>query len=374
MDINSQFSNYFPSVADILYGSYIKYDRLYEMTKFAFYGKTDSNDVNIFIDLYSIYRSIYIRGTNITINDSYAIASCSINLAIHLRAYFETRHNVNSKVYLIYGGARPSHIFGELSVYNAKNICMENNNSLIKQLISDNLEVISIIAPYLFDIFSVVDYENEFSVIVSSIINKGNGSPNIIYTKDALAYQLVAFKPRTFIYRPKKSNNVDVSWVVTKSTLFNAYRHGELGNKRKWETKLDVRIFSIYQTLSGVKSRSIRSIVNTTSAIGLLENAVDSNIFANGYNASLAMLTPEISPFGKLVQLGIGKLFQDPNTVKELISTFRSIDLPYQTAIYESSPACIKASEWLVNLYNPQEVRNINDKYFTKYPLDLNRV
>ena len=51
--MNNVDPNYYPNVADILYGSYIKYDRLFEMTKFAFYGKTDSNDVNIFIDVYS---------------------------------------------------------------------------------------------------------------------------------------------------------------------------------------------------------------------------------------------------------------------------------------------------------------------------------
>ena len=47
----SDISNGMPSVADIMYGSYIRYDRLFEMTKYAFYGKTDSDNVNVFIDL-----------------------------------------------------------------------------------------------------------------------------------------------------------------------------------------------------------------------------------------------------------------------------------------------------------------------------------
>ena len=356
-----------PSIADVLYGSYIRYDRLFEMTKFAFYGKTDSNDVNIFIDLYSIYKSIYTKGTNITINDSYVIASLSINLAIHLRAYFESRHNVNSKVYLIYGGARPTHIISSnYPEYNSKNIVMEDSNPYIKQLIADNLEVLNIMTPYLFDIFSIVDYENEFSVIASSIIDKGNGSPNIVCTKDPLSYQLVAFKPRTFIYRPKKKGVIDASWVVTKSTLYNAYRYAELGLSKQFDTRLNVKMFSIYQAISGVKSRSIKSIKNGNATIGILENAVDQNIFSNGYNASFSMMYPDLSPLQFIADSTI--------PVDEVIKRFRSIDLTFQTTLYEVNSSSIRVSERLINLYNPQEVRNINDRYFTAYPLDLNRV
>ena len=356
-----------PSIADILYGSYIRYDRLFEMTKYAFYGKTDSNDVNIFIDLYSIYKGIFTRGANITINDSYVIASLSINLAIHLRAYFETRHNVHSKVYLIYGGSRPIHIMtSDLPEYNAANILMEDSNQYIRQLIADNMEVLDIMTPYLHDIFSVVDYENEFSVIVSSIIDSAEKYPNIICTKDPLAYQLVAFKPRTFIYRPKKKGNIDASWVVTKSTLYNAYRYAELGLTKQFDTKLDVKMFSIYQAISGVKSRSIKSIKNGNATIGILEDAIDRNIFFNGYNASLTMMNPDISPLQFIANSSL--------PVDEVIKRFRSIDLPFQTSLYQSNPSSIRASERLINLYNPQEVRNINDRYFTMYPLDLNRV
>ena len=262
--MNNVDPNYYPNIADILYGSYIRYDRLYEMTAFAFYGKTDSNDVNIFIDVYSILKSLFQRGKNIKITDSYCIASCIINLAIHLRAYFYTRHRVNTKIFIIYGGARPLDVINIFPTYNIKNIQMEDSNDFMKQLIRDNLEVVNILCPYLDDIFSIIDYENEFSVIASAIIDDMNNVseykvPNIIYSKDQLAYQLVAFKPRTFLYRPKKRSNADCSWVVTKSTLYDSYRYGELELKQQEDKfkPLDVKMFSIYQAIAGVKSRSI---------------------------------------------------------------------------------------------------------------------
>lgn len=359
---------YYPNAADILYGSFIKYDRLFEMTRYAFYGKTDSENVNIYIDVYSILKSLYTRGTNIQINDSYAIASCIINLAIHLRAYFDTRHRVASKIYIVYGGARPTNAIVQYSPYNMKNIQMEDSNLYLKQLIIDNLEIIKILCPYLYDIFAVVDYENEFSVIVSALIDLDDDKgkiPNIIYSKDPLAYQLVAFKPRTFLYRPKKRNNMDCSWVVTKSTLYNSYRYGELGLTKQFDTSLDVRMFSIYQAIAGVKSRNILSNRNGNATVKLLEKAVQNNVFANGYNANGIMRDNQ----------AFTDLCNTENISHiDLICRFISIDLLHQTMLYKSTPNFIGATAGIINLYNPQEVRNINDKYFHVYPLDLNRV
>ena len=361
--------NYYPNAADILYGSYIRYDRLYEMTYYAFYGKTDSSDVNIFIDVYSILKSLFQRGRNIRITDSYCIASCIINLAIHLRAYFYTRHHVNTKLFIIYGGARPSNAISVYPSYNIKNIQMEDSNDYLKQLVRDNMEVINILCPYLDDIFAIVDYENEFSVIASAIIDDMNADagykvPNIIYSKDQLAYQLVAFKPRTFLYRPKKRANMDCSWVVTKSTLYDSYRYGELELKQQsTSTSLDVRMFSIYQGIAGVKSRSVSSFRNGNVTIKLLEKAVSEGVFSMGYN------------LGALIRDQSLLKIQDKNPPPpDTINKISAIDLDHQTMLYKSTPAYIGLPTSIINLYNPQEIRNINDRYFQVYPLDLNRV
>ena len=366
---NTPNFNYYPNVADIIYGSYIKYDRLFEMTKFAFYGKTDAQEINIYIDVYSILKGIFTKGTNIKIDDSYVIASCIINLAIHLRAYFETRHRVSSKIFIIYGAARPVNAISIYPSYNARNIQMEDSNSFLKRIIKDNLDVISILCPYLYDIFAVIDYDNEFSTIASALIDSsgetGFKSPNVIYSKEPLAYQLVAFKPRTFLYRSKKRAFEDCSWVVTKSTLYNAYRYAELELSKEIETTLDVKMFSIYQSIAGLKSRTIPSIKNANSTIKVLEKAIKNNVFSMGYNVSAVTRTEE-SPFEKLALAGV-----DCN---ELIQRFSAIDLNYQTMLYKATPNFIGASSGIINLYNPQEVRNINDKYFQTNPLDLNRV
>lgn len=365
-----QNQEYFPTIADILYGSFIRYDRLYEMTKFAFYGKTDSDHVNIYIDAYSILKTLYTRGNNIQVDDSCVIASCLINLAIHIRAYFESRHRVSSKVFIVYGGARPREAFVNYYDYNAKNIIMEDSNAVMKNLIIDNLNVVSILCPYLHDIFCVVDYENEFSVLASTLIDMqnedGRKTPNIVYSKEPLAYQLVAFKPYTFLYRPKKKMSEDASWVVTKSTLYAAYLYGETNLKKELNLNLDVRMFSIFQSIAGVRSRNLNAIKNANLTVKLLDLAVASNIFANGYNANSIFYTNP-NPFEKVF---------DGSKIDAAMVTnrFAAIDLPFQTMLFKSSIASRDMLVGLINLYDPQEVRNINDRYFQKYPLDLNRV
>lgn len=350
-------------IADLLYSGFIRYERLYEMTKYAFYGKTDSNNVDIYIDAYSILKVLYSRGPSLQVKDSCVIASCLINLAIHLRAYFESRHNVCSKVYIIYGGARPRSALTSYPRYNEKNILMEESDSIIKNLIIDNLNIVKILCPYLYDIFCVVDMENEFSVIASSLIDESE-NPRIIYSKESLAYQLVAFKPMTFLYRPKKSMNQDNSWVVTKSSLYNAYRYGELKLKKQIDTQLNPKTISIYQAISGVRSRSMNSLKNANSTITILTNAIASNIFSNGYNANSILHS---HPFEDI----FGGTNVNP---AEVVDRFKAIDLPYQTMLYKSAIEFKDTLSGLINLYDPQEVRNINDKYFRRYPLDLNRV
>lgn len=368
--MNNPNGVYIPHAADILFGNYIRYDRLFELTKHAFYGRSDATETDIYIDAYSILRSLY-KPNQMIIADSNVIASCLINLAIHLRAYFWTRHAVNSRVFIIYGGARknPEQALS-YDLYNFKNIQMEDSNSYLQGIIKDNLDIVNTLTPYLYDIYSVVDYNNEFGVIASNLISHlsqtdGKNNPKIIYSKDLMSYQLVAYQSMCFMYRPKRKMNDDISWVVTKSGLYPSYRYAELGLTKELESSLHYQMFSIYQSLSGIKTRAIPSLKNGTQSIKILEDAVMNNVFANGYNF-------------------INKSHQDPRVVEffakygvdygRLLTNFSLIDLRYQSILYQSTQEYLQLPSILTNLYNPQELRNINDRYFTKYPLDLNRV
>ena len=222
MDYNNQSHQ---DLFNVLLSNYIQYGRMTAMTKYAMsrlMAEPESNSfiesqsrpcLNVFIDVYSLIRQIYNRFGSIMIKDSYAIASSFINLAIHIRSFFYTRCNgMNTKIYIIYGGAKTTNVptpDGKISsiIYNEKNNLMEQTNSRLYQLILDNLKIMEILCPYLNDIFCINDYTNEFISVASKVIDMyGNGNINIIYSKDPMAYQLVPFKSKTFLFRPKKKN------------------------------------------------------------------------------------------------------------------------------------------------------------------------
>lgn len=351
------------NLAQMLYSSYIRYDRMYEMTKFAFYG-SNATKVNVYVDVYSLLRNLYSKYQNIEIRDSYAIASCMINLAIHIRGYFESRHHTATKIYLIYGGSR----LLEFPEYNAKNILMENSDSRMHKLIIDNLEVMQILCPYLNDIFFIADINNEFSTIASYIIteiNKDDKAPNIIYSKSQLAYQLVAYMGRTFLYRPKKSMGADVSWVATKSTLINAYRLAELKLKKE-VPHIDYKLMNVYQTISGVRDRSIPSLINATNAVKKIKYLVDCGLLLDGYNSYGLLKNNSQTEICRVYSLmGLDE--------EACMNRMYVIDLLSSLYKYSNTPQALELSKSIVNLYDPETVKNINNKYFDIYPLDLNR-
>lgn len=359
-------------IDEILYGSFIQYTRLYEMTKYAFYGKSDANSVNIFIDVYSIIKSLFSRGLNITVDDYCVISSCMINLATHLRAYFETRHHVSSKIYIIYGGARPRHVLSQVPEYNSKNIFTEDSNIFMKELLVNDLDIMKLLCPYLYDIFCIVDYENEFSVISGFIIDmirsRGNTDPCIIYSKDDFAYQLVATKSKTYLYRPKKKYTEDLSWVVTKSTLYDAYRYGELGLKKQIPCFFNIGLISLYQTIAGMRSRSLSSFKNANSTIKIIESGIVDGIIIDGYNGGTIL-----SNHGMEIVCSLIRNFNGFSP-EQVLNRFASIDLLNQISIFANTPNATEVIPNIVNLYAPDEVRAINNQYFQKYPLDLNRV
>ena len=87
------------------------------------------------------------------------------------------------------------------------------------------------------------------------------------------------------------------------------------------------------------------------------------NILLNGYNPSaLNGITFEL-------------LFKDTSIdYMDIRNRYNAIDLQNQTTIFKSRPDSSNVFKNIINLYDPDSVRNINSKYFQKYPLDLNRV
>lgn len=90
-------------VETILYGSFVKMDRMQQLTVNTFSNTSiaSATNLNIFIDLYSVLKSIFSESYRTDISDYTSITSGIVNMCSHYRTFFK-RLSVRTKFYLIY--------------------------------------------------------------------------------------------------------------------------------------------------------------------------------------------------------------------------------------------------------------------------------
>ena len=321
--------------------NYITYDSLFALNKRAFYERSDANEVNIFIDMHSLISDIFTRDFNFIYKDSNVITSSIINLCAHLRNYYYTRHRVWAKFYIVFAWNKPLYLRELFPEYNAHKIMAEETKNVELTLINENCNTLTTLCPYLPNIHFIYGGDYETTVVIGSLIrNIGKeGIPNIIYTRDSYEYLAVCNLPLTFIFRPKKSNKIDTSYLVTKTNLIDSYIENEL---KQVKTNLisEYSKFPIYLSYAGIKSRELHGVLQFKNALNQISN-----------NKPFFFTVEELDRVNKLAQVA---------------------DLPYNMTMFQNSNEYLEIPKALLDFYNPEEVKTINNIYFTSYPLDLN--
>lgn len=348
------------NVDQIIYGSYIKYDRLKELTLSAFRNST-ATKINIYIDMYSILLGVY--RANTLIGDYSVITSTIINLCAHLRSYFWFTHKVTSKIFIV-NSTNTSRLNRQFyHKYNAKNIGTMHAFPRILDMVQHNISLMEILVPYLPDIF-FIDGEEEVGVMILNTKMKqssiGNNDPNIVISKDLYAYQLPAIDPSFIIYRPKKYKGQDESFYVDNSNVVSQY----IATTRDRSsldphilTLINPALLSMIISLSNFPSRGLKSVYNIRTTCNKILQAIENRIMVNNYNYDYTLF----------------KILQPENTTENIGNRFKAIDLNFQYSLYKDSPLANDMS-WYINLIDDNAVRDINDKYFRANPLDLNRL
>ena len=350
------------SIEQLMYKNFIKYNKLIEMVNSAFVG-SNATSINIFIDVYSMVKTLY-KNPNILIEDYSSLTSSIINLCAHLRDFFRTRYNTMSKIYIISSRNTPSINETILPFYNNAVKSSMINTPVIDSMITGNIELLKTLCPYLPDIFFIKG-TYETGVYIYDIMCKnemlGNCNPNIIITRDPYNFQLIPMKENTVIFRPKKRNGVDSSYYLDKKNLFKTFLITDRLIIIKDKMILDPGLFSVFLALSKLPERSIKSLFNTTKTIKMLTEAVVDLRLHNGYNSDMTVVWNSIykDSFGSIGY----------STFK---SRFDVIDIQSQHYSFANSP--YSKAVTFPNLYDPETVKLINNKYFKKIPLDLNRL
>lgn len=362
------------SPENILYGYYIKYFKLRELTLQEFQNtpNANANKVNIYIDLYDMLYSLYTNKVNI--QDSFAISSAIINLAAHLRGYFRRTHRVETKIYLVYGATNSEMqekiIFGG---YNRKGKEIISQNPAINKSISEVFEQLEMLCKYIEEVYFIRVNEFETSVAIFDRILKEEAKdisvPNIVITKALYAYQIPAYTQNTRIYRPLKSKGEDRSYVINKSNCLYAYFFDRGSNANLTEDldvilkQLSPELINVLMTLAGIRTRGLRPLANINISIKEIYKLVSNNLIINGYNSMIDYPTNVYPMDHSMV---------DHKT--EIIGRYKGIDLITQHMLFSQSIHAQAIEQYVIDLLDDDGVRYIAGKYYSKYPLDINNL
>lgn len=348
-----------------LLGNYIGYDRLYSMTIPSLYGdRQDATSINIFIDLNSYLKRLWDpRGYSYKADN--VLAASIINACSHYRNYFWTRHMIKSNIYLVWGNNTPTYQFPDYNAHYRERVASASVRGA-QELLDTNIKALEFLCPYLPQVYFLNGGMNEASAIIYTLASDST-IPNIVLTKDVYAYQLVAYCPNTFIYRPKKqyidNQIVDASWVVMKKNLYKAMKY-EMHLKTATDCPSHARYLEFVLALSGLRDRHVKGIMTfnraCTTVASMEEDRPECFQDINNFEYTLLFDTPERCK-------GVG--FGEPG---DLVARRNILSVSMAAEMLKRDPKYLNImNDGLQDLYNPQAVMEISDHEFVDYPLEL---
>ena len=345
------------TVYNLLLKNYFQYEKgRLELLK-LFYRKALDNGkpVDCYIDLNNFLSALFKRDEYM-IDDRMSIAASVINYCAHITEFFSSRFDIPTKIFVVYGNNRPMSAASILNEYDAHNEMERQARAPLMGIIEENLNLLNVLIPYIPNVYFIRDDNAEPAVIIRSLIrtlsSKGRKCARIIFTKDSYDFQLVATCPNTHVLRVKKTMNGELTYTISYFDFFKKI----LSIKTSIGDGISPELHSLYMAFAGCKDRNIRGIITWPRADKLIHESLAQGVILNGYNQSFA-LNPDYCP-----------MFQDVS----VYDRYCALDLIHQENIYAMSPSYANLTKGLVDLYDAQAVKEINNKYFRRYPLDLN--
>ena len=327
------------SVSRLMNYNKIRHNRLIDLTNIE-YCNSGANIINLYIDLNSMFRSIY--SPDVTIEDYLELTSSIINLCGYYRSFYRRYYDVHTRIYLVYSNNTPPENIMIYPEYNEKNKKMIDANKYTTSYIAKTLDLLSTICPYIPDIQFYIDY-CETGVMIEYLkeLQIKNFIPNIVLSRDAYNFQLVDENTKILVpYKEKdvSHNTIDSSYFVN---LQNAMYFYCLKNKSIIPIEyMDINgsYLPLFMALSRCPQRNIKSINKISKGLNMLR---DVDI--------------------------VNKIKSDVL----LQNRYYVCDIKQQLESYRVSAYRHITTSDIENLYNKEEIQNLNNKYFSKYPLEL---
>ena len=322
-----------------IYRECIRYERLFHLTKIAFYGSND-NEMNIFINIQPIMKSL-LRPDYLEFSSTVDLCSGILNIAAHYRGFFRSWFRTESKIYLVNSIGVPNHNLYE--GYNSELLHRYNTSSkYTHEIINNNLNLLKTLIPYIPEVY-YVEADCESAVTIYDLItNFSDDKPNLIISRDIYDRQLVGVCNKTVLYRP----NGERSYHVCKNNLYKGIIHEYKLNQNKYDfSNINPKLLSLLFTLHKLDSRNIKMLYSFPNVKSIIDNALTNKVLLNNYNSLIDW-----------------SRIQDKVTPQELQSRFEVIDVIYQHNYYKNLLPTLYDFR---DLYDPESVKAINNMYFT---------
>lgn len=351
---------YTTTVENEILSNYVKYNVLDNLI-YAHYQNSKANNLNIYIDIMSMFTDIILDERHIyTLGDDIILASTMINMCMHYKRFF-LRKNVQCKFFLIFGTNTPTINDSLVYKYNAKFKYLYSI-SRFKRYIEMNMKLLKYIVQFIPSVYYFDAKDNETSAFIKYAIEYF-GTPedyeNLIISKDILSFQLVSDTCK--VLRPKKYKGVDSSYIVDIydiwNVLINNIRHIRSEEIVSNNINLHQGLFTNVLAMSGIPERNIVSLTSTSHVLkSLLNNSISIN--SVGYNQSSLNKILDIVNKGVLENLG-----------NDIADRWKSINADFQCETIRNNPIY---SELILKDYEDNAaLMHLASKYFDKSPLHL---
>lgn len=370
--------------------TYMKYDEMAGLTSAIFSNSDMSSEeeVNVYIDLGSMVDKLY----NPTVDkstDPTELSAVILNLAGHIRAYFRSIHSVESTIFFVYS---PNDWSILRKMYHGWNDFYRDRRKKMPYLfkyINDSITIVKMICDYLPNVY-LIRSEAECGGMIYATIQKerenGNNHPNIIFTKEINLLQIPVYDERSFIYYKNNLRGGSVSIPITRENAFKSYikftkRYNpaydypdgivfvdpikgfiNVTNRVKSIGRMieefNPDTLDIFIALTNLPSRDLKHLLSWTCALKTLNEIKDDIFIINDIVAVYNDINYENKIFNKC-------------SLTQFVRRYQCVSIRHQAELYKQMPDYTQ--EYRIDLNDPNELKYLNDHYFIKNYIELNK-
>ena len=349
------------------YKSLVKYDKLTEFVN-LYYRDNDSNNIDLYIDISSFLLSMSHRDNviNMDTKDDLYISAWIINMCAHYRRFFSYRYGVFTTIFLIYRDLLDNGYMYRKVISPEYFRPVEERPDIINA-INLNISILKDMVKYIPDVeFICTKYEFGLKFLHIKNTRKYNKcSTSMIITNDIVNYQLAVKNESNNIcvVVPNKYNGEDITDFITADNAIYKY----LSHKKCSTTPCVVGDNNYYIPLilamSGFPKRNFKAIYSIQQTINSINELYNNGMIQPGACINIERILYLISSIY-------------PNKVpynKQIADRFCCLNYECQVIPFPDD-LDIEPFKGIFNLYNPQAIHEVNERFFKNYQLDLNNL